>query len=67
MKVAKTLTLANRLQRPHRQEPAHTITGDAHAICVEGPEEVLMPLLNDGILQLYAYEEEWAEDEAIQA
>jgi hypothetical protein len=39
------------------------IVADAHVICVEGPEEVLMPLVKDGTLQLYPYEEEWAEEE----
>jgi hypothetical protein len=42
---------------------AIAIAADAHVICVEGPEEVLMPLVKDGTLQLYPYEEEWAQEE----
>jgi hypothetical protein len=44
-----------------------TITADAHIICVEGPEDVLAPLLKDGTLQPYPFEEAWTEEEAATA
>jgi hypothetical protein len=33
------------------------ITGDSHGICVQGPEEILKPLLTERTLQPYPYEE----------
>jgi hypothetical protein len=44
-----------------------TITADTHMICIEGQDEFLTPLLQDGTLQPYRDEEGWTEEEPARA